>query len=250
MLAVRQGWVEPGKASAELIAGGFGSSLLLSEEGGRRRVDVSAMQKAGSLTLKDDEGREAVALSHHAGSHSRLVMRGVAEHDCVRLMASKDVAMLRVTAPESKETDITINSHENKPSVMMRRDNKPLVLVGETEHGGVVCAYGKQEVTGGIASLSGGPMSGVVSVSSQDGTQLLTLDGTDHGGRLMINNDLGFQRALIGVHEENALLSLNHTGQTGVTALASAEGGFLTLHDEEGEVVQTLPNSRDGGADD
>jgi len=250
MLAVRQGWVEPGKASAELMAGDFGSSLVLSEADGTKRVDVSAMQNSGRVILQDEAGREAVALSHISGSHSSLAMQGVAEHDCVRVLASKEVALMRLTSPDNVDTEMTSMVHGNDPKVMLRQDKTPLVMMGHTEHGGVVCAYGRKEVTGGIASLFGGPMSGVVSVSAQDGTALLTLDGTDHGGRLQINNDLGFQRALIVVHEENALLSLNHTGQTGISALASDQGGFLTLHDEEGEVIQTLPNSRDGGADD
>lgn len=103
---------------------------------------------------------------------------------------------------------------------------------------------------GGVASLSGGPRSGQLAIAARDGTNLMTLDGTDYGGRLLINNDLGFQRALLGVHEEGALLALNNTGTPGVQAVCTELGGVITLHDPEGEIILTIPQIRSGPPDD
>lgn len=67
--------------------------------------------------------------------------------------------------------------------------------------------------------------------TATDGTPLLTIDGTDHGGRIMINNDLGFQRIAMGVYKESAGLQMNHTGSPGVQAVASPQGGLICVCD-------------------
>ncbi|MBL9131113.1 MAG: hypothetical protein JNG86_07940 [Verrucomicrobiaceae bacterium] len=244
-VSVHEGRLSADKAQASLAAGSFGSSMELRENDGTRRVDISAMSEAGTVQLLDATGSEAVALSHHSGSHSSLAMRGVAEHDCVRILTNKDAALVRVTSPENADTDATIMVHEGRPSLIVRRDNRPLVTATETEHGGLICAYGREEVQGGVASLSGGPMGGVVSVCARDGTQLMTLDGTDHGGRLLINNDLGFQRVVLGARDEAGVLVLNNTGSNGVIATAMPKGGVISVCDAEGNVIRTMPEVRD-----
>lgn len=249
-VAVKQGWLARDKAEASLVAGGFGSSMELRECDGTKRVDISAMQDGASALLLDASGDEAVALSHHSGSHSSLAMRGTAPHDCVRILANKDAALMRICAPQNEETQITHAIYERKPVMMITQDKKPLVMAGESEHGGVVCAYGPQETQGGIASLSGGPLSGVVSISARDGTQLMTLDGTDHGGRLLINNDLGFQRVALGARDEAGFLALNNTGSNGVIATATPAGGIVSVCDADGKVIRTMPELKDDDDDD
>lgn len=249
-VAVNQGWLARDKASASLVAGGFGSSIELNECDGTKRVDISAMKDSASVQLLDAAGNDSVSLSHISGSHSSLAMRGVAEHDCIRIIANKDAALMRVTGPQDNDTDITSAVYEGKPHVLVRGRNRPLVMAGEAEHGGVVCAYGLKEVTGGVASLAGGPVSGVVSVSSQDGTPLMTLDGTDHGGRLLINNDLGLQRVVLGTKDEAGFLALNNTGSNGVIACATPEGGVVSVCDPDGNVIHTMPRLKDDDDDD
>ncbi|MBE2283442.1 MAG: hypothetical protein IAE77_08265 [Prosthecobacter sp.] len=241
-VSVNQGMVGDKQAEAALMAGATGSSITLNECDGTNRVDISAKQDGAVLQLLDVHGKAGVALSHYSDSHSSLAMSGSAAHGCVRIVANKDAALLRVSSPENPDTEITAGIYEEKPMLMMRQNKVPLVMAGQTEHGGVVCAYGSQEVQGGIASLSGGPMSGVLSISARDGTQLMTLDGTDHGGRLMINNDLGFQRIIMGVHQEAASLVLNNTGSKGVIAAALPQGGVISVCDAEGRVTQSLPS--------
>lgn len=240
-VSVNQGMIGDNKAEASIMAGATGSSMKLNECDGTNRVDITAMQDAAGVQLLDVHGRACIALSHHSDSHSSFAMSGTAAHDCVRMIANKDAALLRISSPENPDTEITDGVHEGKPILMIRQNKVPLVMAGQTEHGGVVCAYGSKEVQGGIASLSGGPMSGVLSISAKDGTQLMTLDGTDHGGRLMINNDLGFQRIVMGVHQEAASLVLNNTGSQGVIAAALPQGGVISVCDSEGRITKSMP---------
>jgi hypothetical protein len=232
------------------MAGAFGSSVTLNESDGSQRVDLSAIQGTGSLCLKESDAKDAVVLAHHVGNLSSLALNGPSEHEGIRLLATKNLSALNITSPDSKDTDIAAQVGSSGPQILLRQDDMPLVLAGHTEHGGMLAAYGREEVQGGIASLAGGPRSGQLAIAARDGTNLMTLDGTDYGGRLLINNDLGFQRALLGVHEEGAMLALNNTGTPGVQAVCTELGGIITLHDPEGDIIHSIPPVRSEGPDD
>ncbi len=244
-VAAHQGRYMDDGAEASLSAGEFGSSATLMDCDGQKRVDISAAAKSGSVHLLDDDDKTAVALTHVAGNHSSLALNGVAEHDCFRIVANKDLTAMRVVAPDTADTEILTIVQPGKPVVMMQKDKHVRVMMGEGENGGVVCAYGPEPDKAGIATLSGGPIVGALSLATSDGTLQLTLDGTDHGGRLLINNDLGFQRIAMGVYQESAGLHLNHTGSLGVQAVATPKGGLLTVCDAEGSVIETMPDGDD-----
>jgi hypothetical protein len=247
---VQEGWLKDQKAEVSLMAGTFGGSITLNESGGSRRVDLSALQGTGSLCLKESDTQDAVVLAHHVGKLSSLTLHGPSEHEAVRLLATHDLSAVRITSPTSEDTDISAQAGSSGPQILLRQDDTPQVLVGNTEHGGILAAYGREAVQGGVASLSGGPRSGQLAIAARDGTNLMTLDGTDYGGRLLINNDLGFQRALLGVHEEGAVLALNNTGTPGVQAVCTEGGGVITLHDPEGDIVHSIPPLRSEPFDD
>jgi hypothetical protein len=126
---------------------------------------------------------------------------------------------------------------------IVQKHHRPIVMLGEGDQGGIVCAYGPSAESAGIASLSGGPVAGSVVLATVDGTAQLTLDATDHGGRMLINNDLGFQRVAIGVYEEAGGLHLNNTGSTGIQAVATPKGGVVTVSNHDGRPIASLPES-------
>jgi len=245
-IGAHQGLAHDDKAEASLSAGAFGGSARFSDSDGTKRIDLHATGKSGTIGLLDDDDKTAVALSHHAGSHSSLEMSGVAEHDCVRIIANKDLSALHIAAPDSLDTGIITTAPAGKPMMtMMRKNTHPILMLGEGEQGGQISAFGPGPEKAGIASLTGGAVAGCFSVSTTDGTSLLTLDGTDHGGRLMINNDLGFQRIALGVHQESAGLHMNHTGKPGVHAVATPEGGLVCVCDAEGKPIDAMPQGDD-----
>jgi hypothetical protein len=234
----------PGQGTqAGLMAGEFGSSLSLRGIGGQKAVDLSALDVASSLTLHDAQGEVRVMLAHHFGSHSALTLQSVGDEEGFRAIASPDVSSLELISPTDPETKVLTAVTSEKPVTLVQKNNRPIVMMGEGEQGGMICAYGPSPENAGIASISGGPVAGSVVLATVDGTAQLTLDATDHGGRMLINNDLGFQRIAMGVYQEAAGLHLNNTGSIGVQVVATPKGGVVTVSDPEGRTIATLPEN-------
>jgi|GEM_PF-1186023 len=228
---------------ASLSAGEFGSSLCLRGIGGQKSVDLSALDVASSLTLHDAQGDVRVMLAHHFGSHSALTLQSLTEEEGLRAIASADVSSIEIISPVDPETKVLTAVTAEKAVTIVQKHHRPIVMMGEGDQGGIVCAYGPSAESAGIASLSGGPVAGSVVLATVDGTAQLTLDATDHGGRMLINNDLGFQRVAIGVYEEAGGLHLNNTGSTGIQAVATPKGGVVTVSDHDGRPIASLPES-------
>lgn len=249
-VCVHQGGVPDQGSQACLGAGAYGSSLVLRGPNGEKGMDLSALDQASSLTLHDETGEERMMLCHHFGSHTGFSLKGLSEHDGLRVLATQEVTSLEVISPADPETKILTALTTEKPITLVQKKRRPILMFGEGEQGGIVCAYGPSAENAGIATLSGGTITGSLVLASPDGTAQLTLDATDHGGRLMINNDLGFQRIAMGVYQEAAGLHLNNTGNVGVQAIATPSGGVVTVSDAEGRAVASLPEREEGGSSD
>jgi hypothetical protein len=240
-ILVHEGKVPGSGYEACVAASAAGSSLTLRGEGSEKAVDISSLDQASSITLHDQEGEPRVMLAHHHGSHSALTLQSTGEEDGVRAIASEEVSSIELMSPIDPETKILNAVTAEKAVSIMQRKRRPLIMFGEGDQGGIICTYGSSEGQPGIATLSGGPVTGSLLLSTADGTPQLTLDSTDHGGRLLINNDLGFQRVALGVHAEAGGLHLNNTGSIGIQAVASPKGGIIIVNDPDGDVVATLP---------
>ena len=245
-ISVHEEKIPGGGTHAGMSAGESGSSLTLRGIGGQKAVDISALDVASSLTLHDAQGEMRVMLAHHFGSHSALTLQGVTDEEGFRAIATADVSSLELISPADPATKVLTAVTAEKPITIVQKDNRPILMFGEGEQGGVICAYGPTAEHAGIASMSGGPVTGSLVLATVDGTAQLTLDGTDHGGRLLINNDLGFQRAAMGVYEEAGGIHLNNTGSIGIQAVATPKGGVIAVSDHHGRTIATLPES---GAD-
>lgn len=249
-LSVHEGRVPGDGAETALTLGAFGSSVMLCGRDGAKRVDLSAHAEEAGLHLLNAEEQPAVTLVHKLGSHSDLSMRGVSKHDGFQALTGKDISSVRVVPPDNSETQILHGFLEGKPIMAIRKDKQVLAALTEGEHGGTVSVFGSNPDKAGSACLSGGAPTGGVVLATPDGTPQLTLDSTDHGGRLLINNDLGFHRISMGVYEESAAIHLNHTGSTGVQVVASPMGGLLAVCDSDGKVVRSMDGLRDDDDDD
>jgi len=245
-ICVHEGKVPGSGFEAHMSSGESGSSLALRGERSEKAVDISALDVASSLTLHDTRGEARIMLAHHYDSHSALTMQATGEDDGFRAIASDEVSSLELMSPNDPDTKLLSAVTSNKPVVILQKQRRPLLMFGEGDQGGVFCAYGNATGQAGIATLSGGPVSGSVLLTTADGTPQLTLDANDHGGRLLINNDLGFQRVSLGIYEEAGGLQLNNTGSLGVQIVATTKGGIVTVNDAEGEVRATLPDDFDG----
>ncbi|MES2595273.1 MAG: hypothetical protein V4662_08055 [Verrucomicrobiota bacterium] len=246
-ICVHEGKVPGSGFEAHISSGESGSSFSLRGEKGEKAVDISALDVASSITLHDMNGEARVMLAHHYESHSALTLQSTGEEDGFRAVASNEVSSVELMSPIDPDTKLLSAVTANKPVVILQKQSRPLLMFGEGDQGGVFCAYGSAAAHAGIATLSGGPVAGSLLLSTADGTPQITVDATDHGGRMLINNDLGFQRVSLGVYQEAGSLQLNHTGSLGVQASATARGGVVMVGDADGEISATLPEDFDSG---
>jgi len=242
-VCVHEGKVPGTGYEAHMAAGESGSSLALRGETSEKAVDISALDVASSLTLHDRDGDPRVMLAHHHDSHSALTLQSTGDDDGLRAIASGEVSSIELMSPSDPETKMLHAVTAEKPVVILQKDKRPMLMFGEGDQGGVISAYGNASGQAGIATLSGGPVAGSLLLSTADGTPQITLDSTDHGGRLLINNDLGFQRVALGVYQEAGGLHLNNTGSIGIQAVASPKGGVIIVNDPDGDVAATLPEA-------
>lgn len=233
---------------AALSAGADHSSLDLRDRDHTKRVEIKATEGIGSVALHDcDPSNPAIVMSHHEGSHSSLAMAGVAGHDCLRFVANQDVEALNLASPQNEKTKVMVSTLEgDKPSVLIQRNGQVQTMMGCGDNGGLVIAYGAEKEKAGFATLSGGSNSGSLFLQTPDGIPQLTIDATDHGGRMLIHNDIGFQRIAMGTFQESSGIVLNHTGSDGVAISALENGGIVTVFDSCGEPIQTLPDRPPG----
>ncbi len=244
-ICVHEGKVPGEGFEAHMASGDSGSNFSLRGEKGEKAADLSALDVASSLTLHDGAGEARVMLAHHHDSHSALTLQSVGEDDGLRAIASAEVSSLELMSPTNPATKVLTAVTAEKPVTIVQKDGRPLLMLGEGDLGGVVSVYGNASAQAGIATLSGGPVAGSVLLSTADGIPQISLDANDHGGRLLINNDLGFQRAALGVHQESGGLFLNNTGSIGLQAVATPSGGLVVVHGPEGEVAASLPDDFD-----
>lgn len=248
-VCVHEGKMPGNGAEASLSAGEHGSSMCLRGIGGQKSVDLSALDVASSMSLHDSQGDVKVILAHHFGSHSALTLQGMNDEEGLRAVTSADVSSLEIISPADPATKVLTAVTADKAVTIVQKENRPIVMIGEGEQGGLVCAYGPSTDQAGIASLSGGQVAGSLVLATVDGTAQMTLDATDHGGRMLINNDLGFQRIAMGVYQEAAGLHMNNTGSIGVQAVATPKGGIVTVSDSEGRAIATLPDDDEDKSD-
>lgn len=241
-LTVKEGLLpEPG-AEVHLSAGeGTGCAVSLSDSLGGKRAELHVTGDASMLSLNGEGETAGVELMHMAGNFSSIKLHAPSGQRTVNLMATNDLGAVSVRSPEEEGTAVSLMTNQGVPSLLMTEQGQGRVLINTTENCGMVCAYGPRGNEGGMASLCGGERSGAVRVGAADGTTFAMMSATDHGGRLDINNDLGLPRIVMGVHQESAGIHLNHTGSVGVSAVATEIGGVVSVHDDEGNRVASLP---------
>lgn len=229
--------------SASLASMADAADVRLNGPGGVKGAELETDGVHTGLTLWDKAGGESARLMYVEGSHGQFFLRGAAEHTAVEFLAMQNLSSFSLTSPTDPGVKLLSLVNERSVSTAHMKGVHPVVMLSETELGGTVSVRGLTDM-GGQVTLGGGQAAGGLSLAAGDGTVMLSLDATDHGGRLLMNNDLGFQRILMGVYEESANLLLNHTGQQGVSVMATEGGGVVAVHDDEGRPRASLPPMR------
>ena len=218
-------------AEAGLCSDADGSGLSLSRHGGTHAFDFHVSSDSASMAMLAPDGSQIANLSHNDAHLTCFSLRSTSSHDTIEAIAGPESATFAVVSPADPDAQILTMAREDRLTLNLAKDNRPLVVLGHTPHGGSVIAMGSGE-NPGQACLAGSTVTGGLALATSDGTQLLTLGANDYGGCLAINNDLGFQRILLATCEESSSLILNHTGQIGVSATATPVGSrsLTSLH--------------------
>jgi hypothetical protein len=236
---------QPGSAAdATLSVSPQRASLQLNRPDSTPGCELHATSNFTCLMLKDPDSHPAAALTHYDGSHAALTLRGMAAHDCIEAAAMKDVASIKLTSPHDQSCHSLILAQQHTCSLSLLQRSRVTVQLSQDESGGFVTATGLTE-TPGNAAMRGGAYAGSFVVGTGDGTALLGIGATDHGGQLVMNNDLGFQRIFMGVHAESSTLHFNHTGSPGIQVTAGPNGGVISVHDSEGRMRQVIDAEND-----
>ncbi len=91
------------------------------------------------------------------------------------------------------------------------------------------------------AMMSGQKEGGTFHSFGGEDTVLAVLGGTQHGGAITINNDLGISRAAMCVHKDGGQLQLFWAGSPVATLSAQETCGMMYLFDSDGDLKLRLP---------
>ena len=238
-VAAQEGPADDEKASAVLSAGAWGGDVSVRESTGVERVNLSATSGMGRVALMRENKEVGASLFDKEGEFSRLDLYDGKPKPGVTLQANEEFTALNLVSPLDKDLRVMAVAGQ-APLVALNEDGKTRASMTVGEGCGLISAYGLNGDEGGSAALMGGPLAGFVQIATADGTRLVEIGGTDHGGSVALNNDLGFQRIVMGVKEECAVLNMNHTGNDGVHVKATPKGGMILLCDKNGYISKGL----------
>ncbi|MBL9113630.1 MAG: hypothetical protein JNJ83_01390 [Verrucomicrobiaceae bacterium] len=218
----------------------IGSSVNLHDTHGVRRASLEHTEDRTSLVLSDEEEHDVVSLAHYPNESTYLKLQSEPSKQGVQLLSTPEMNLLTVNSPNEATTRVSVAVKDETPNIMISEQNQGRVLITVAEQCGTVSAFGPSGEQGGMAALAGGERLGSVRVGTADGTDYAMLHANEHGGKLSINNDLGIQRIILGIHNEAPGLYLNNTGNPGVTVAAFDTGGIVGVHNAEGKLVTAM----------
>lgn len=241
-LCVFHGEIPGQNAAASLTATPDGSNLILRRSDGTPGIEAHVFQDLAALHLTNRAGEVTAEFCLHGDIISTLNLFDPAGRPAVSAKAMSDSANFTVHCPGKPHPEAATLADDTGVRFFILQGQRPLILLSHNNETGGSLYVGGPTAESGQVHLQGGTVTGSLSLATADATTLLSLDASPHGGRLAINNDLGFQRVLLTTIQESSALVLNHTGQQGVIVAAGPEGGAITVHDSEGQVRATLPD--------
>lgn len=232
-------------AEASLTVSADGSGLVLRRTDGTPGVEAHVFQKLSTLRLTNRAGEPTAELCLTDDTISTFALADPAGQPAITAKSISGSANFTIHPPGQPDPQLTTFADSEGLRTLLLKEGHPLIILGHNNECGGSLYVGGPTAESGQVHLQGGPVTGSLALATADGTALLTLDSAPDGGRLAINNDLGFQRILLTTIQESSALVLNHTGQRGVMVGAGPEGGAITVHDTEGRVRATLPEADD-----
>jgi hypothetical protein len=206
-----------GQGQIHLLSDSSGPSIRLTGPDGRPRLSLHSTAEGAIISLDSLTEQPLLSLATLQGQPALHLENGKGDRVTLQT-APEGGAMLAFANPPDKPQLLLLNS-KSGPSVALR----------------------PQADRGAAATLGCTKEGGAIFICDSDGTRRCGLCATEDGSQLMLFNDLGIERVLLGSAQDGGALKLNWGGTMGVAALATQDGGAVVVNDANGQPRASLP---------
>jgi len=206
-----------GQGQLHLLSDPSGPSIRLTDPEGKPRVSLHSTGQGAIISLDSQTNQPWLSLAAVQGQPALHLENGQGDRITLQT-APEGGGMLAFSNPPDKPQLLLLNA-KSGPSVALR----------------------PQTDRGAAATLGCTREGGAVFICDSEGTRRCGLCATEDGSQLMLFNDLGIERVLLGSAQDGGALKLNWGGTMGVAALATQEGGAVVVNDANGRPRASLP---------
>ena len=206
-----------GQGQLHLLSDPSGPSIRLTAPDGRPRLSLHSTDEGAIISLDSPTDQPLLSLATVQGQPALHLENGKGDRVTLQT-APEGGSMLAFSNPPDKPQLLLLNA-KSGPSVALR----------------------PQTDRGAAATLGCTREGGAIFICDSEGTRRCGLCATEDGSQLMLFNDLGIERVLLGSAQDGGALKLNWGGTMGVAALATQEGGAVVVNDANGQPRASLP---------
>jgi hypothetical protein len=206
-----------GQGQLHFLSDTNGPSVRLTDSEGHPRLSLQNTADGSLITIDSTNGQPLVSLASVAGQPAINLDNGQGDRITLQT-APEGGGMLAFSNPPDQPQLLLLNARTG-PSIALRphADRGAAATLGCTREGGALF------------------------ICDSEGTRRCGLCATEDGSQLMLFNDLGIERVLLGSAQDGGALKLNWGGTMGVAALATQEGGAVVVNDANGRPRASLP---------
>ncbi len=216
--------------------------VTVSNKDGRDVCSMNNLNEAGYLEVSNRAGEPTITLD--GDKDPKLVVRDGEKRIGVLIGSDEQGGMIAVHDNAGQLAALMdVDGNMDKPvgriGVAAPGAELRSVLSVDREGQGIVHVFG----SGGEqrAAIFGQKEGGTFHSFGAENIPLAVLGGTQHGGSLTVNNDLGICRAALSVHKDGGQVQLHWAGLPVATLSAQEHSGMLYLFDNEGDLKTRLP---------
>jgi hypothetical protein len=231
-----------GRDRASLMVVNDTAWVTVCNKDGQHVCAMNNLNEAGYLEICNAAGQPGISMD--ADEFPRFAMRDNEKRPVVLLTSDEQGGMIVVNDNAGQlaavvDVDGSLDKPAGRIGVAGAGASLRSVLSVDAEGQGIASVFGAngEQRAAMFAQKDGGTFHSF----GPENTALAVFGGTEHGGALTINNDLGISRAAICVHKDGGQLQLHWAGTPVATLSAQEQCGMLYLSDSDGEIRTRLP---------
>jgi hypothetical protein len=237
------------KMAAAILNTAGGCGLRLHNSAGNVMLEMMTEVGGGSLHLRDTKGVDRIALMQGAMG-PLLTLKSEEKENLVMLSAFNGEGAVMLHNKAGACANFQMSEKSTGLSLIDAKKNLQIYFGHDVGTDRASFHLKPKENENSAVALATGPEGGIIMVSGPDGTRRGGICAARDGGQLLLFNDLGIERVLLGSADDGGLLKLNWGGNVGMSALATHKGGVVIVNNADGKVSASLPLPDEEGADD